>query len=279
MGQKLSETVVPITNQVGLTHPSIIPIDKILPNRKQPRLDFDEEGIKELCDSIKREGVLQPLIVSPIAEGRFELVAGERRLRAAKEAGLKEVPVLIRNVHESKMLELALVENIQREDLNPIEEAKGYQALMDQMNWTAADVSERIGKSREHVSNLVRLLKLPKLIQEDVSQNRMNAGHARALLSLPSIQDQLFFREKILEETLSVRDVERMVQEKGASLKKMRPRNKKNLSEQMKLLIDEIEKVLATKVRLQPRGEGKGQLIIEYYSWQDLDRFYKKIVS
>ncbi|MDP2599489.1 MAG: ParB/RepB/Spo0J family partition protein [Deltaproteobacteria bacterium] len=260
--------------------PTVAPIEKIFANRQQPRLGFKDESLQELALSIKREGVLQPLIVTPSADGRYELVAGERRLRASRMAGLKEVPVIVKTVSDEKMLELALVENIQREDLNSIDEAKGYYAMIEKLNLSHADVAESVGKSREHVANSLRLLKLPKLIQDDVAYGKISAGHARALLSLNNLEEQLQLRETILAETLSVRDVEKMIQEKGGMRKKNHRSQKKNLSGQIKLLLDELEKSLGTRVRLQMSAvDGKGALQIEYYSWQDFDRIYKKIIA
>lgn len=257
-----------------------IPIEKIFPNPEQPRLNFDEEAITQLAQSIKKEGILQPLLVSPSTDGRYELIAGERRWRAAQMAGITQVPVIIRKCDASKKLEWALVENIQREDLNPIEEAKGFEVLVKRFALNHADIAERVGKSREHVANALRLLNLPKEIQDDVAAKKLSAGHARALLALPSIEEQLYFRQTILTETLTVRDVERMIQEKRGLTKKLRTRHKKHLSPQIKLLLDEMEKSFGTKVRLQPGAiDGKGALVIEYYSWQDLDRIYRKIVS
>lgn len=260
--------------------PTHVPIERVFANRRQPRTSFDEPALKELADSIGKEGILQPLIVKSMGDGRYELIAGERRLRAAKLAGLTEVPVLVRNVEEAKMLELALMENIQREDLNPIEEAKGFQALNEQFGLDHADIAERVGKSRESVANSLRLLKLPLAIQEDVVQQRMSASHARALLALSSKEEMLFFREKILKETLSVRDVEQLVQSRSLRPRKIRANLKKHLSPQMKLLIDELEKVLATKVHFKIGvKEGQGQVVIDFYSWQDLDRVYQKITA
>lgn len=260
------------------TQPTTVPIEKIFPNRSQPRERFDEARLQELSESIRKEGILQPLMVSAALDGRYELIAGERRWRGAQLAGLKEVPVLLREASEAKRLELALIENIQRQDLNPIEEARGYRALQDSFEWNPADIAERVGKSREHVTNTLRLLKLPNSIQEDVAGSTLSAGHARALLALGSREEQLYFRNKIVRETLSVRDVERLVQSRGA--KKIKPKTKIHLSEQMRLIIGEMEKILATKVRFQPgRKEGKGQVVIDYYSWEDLDRIYRLIVD
>lgn len=266
--------------EMGEIPPTRLPIEKIFANRQQPRLEFNDESLGELALSIKRDGVLQPLIVTPSAGGRYELVAGERRLRASKMAGLTEVPVLVKKIDDNKMLELALIENIQREDLNAMDESKAYQAMVERLGLTQADVAERVGKSREHVANSLRLLKLPKLIQEDVMFSRISAGHARALLSLANLEDQLQLREKILAETLSVRDVEKMIQERGGFRKKNHRSMKKNLSGEIKLLLDALEQRLGTRVRLQMSAvEGNGSLQIEYYSWVDFDRIYKKIIS
>lgn len=275
-------TPAEVITQVGAAQTgavTTIPIEKIAVNRQQPRTEFDDAALQDLSRSIAKEGVLQPLLVTPLSDGRYELIAGERRLRASRLAGLAEVPVVIRTVEQDKMLELALVENIQRENLNPIEEALGYQALIEQFQLTQADTAERVGKSREHVANATRLLKLPKLIQEDISTGRMSVGHARALLALPTTQDQLNMRERVLKETLTVRDVEAMLQQRsGVSKKKNSNSNKKNLSPQMKLLLDNMQGKLGTKVRIQTAiTEGRGQIIIEYFSLQDLDRIYRKI--
>ncbi|MDO8527915.1 MAG: ParB/RepB/Spo0J family partition protein [Deltaproteobacteria bacterium] len=272
----ISPEVIPMPETTN--GPTFISVDSIFANRQQPRHEFDDEAIKDLAESIKREGVLQPLIVCPSMDGRFELIAGERRWRASKLAGLTQVPVIIKSVQDDKMLELAMVENIQRQNLNAMEESKGYQAMVDRFQISHADIAERVGKSREHVANSLRLLRLPKIVQDDISAGRMTAGHARALLSLASLQDQLHFRERILEETLSVRDVEKLIQERGGVRKKNQRGPRKNLSPQIKLLLDEMEKSLGTRVRLQMGAiEGRGSVVIEYYSWQDLDRVYKKI--
>ena len=258
-----------------------VPLDSIFPNRSQPRDIFSEEQLKDLSVSISKDGILQPLIVAPATEGRHELIAGERRWRAARMAGLKEVPVVIRGATEEQRLEWALIENIQRENLNRMEEAKAYQQLVEQFQWAAADVAERVGKSREHVANMVRLLKLPKLVQEDVSNGKMTMGHARALLALDRLEEQLHLREKILENSLSVRDIERMIQERGGVRRKRVVRSKKNLPVQIKLVLDEIQQALGTKVRIQGSSgqEGRGQLVVEFFSYQDLDRLYRKIVQ
>ncbi|MDO8493763.1 MAG: ParB/RepB/Spo0J family partition protein, partial [Deltaproteobacteria bacterium] len=273
---------IPITPNVAPTAEAgttLVSLEKIRVNRRQPREKFNEEALQNLAASIREQGIIQPLIVTKTVDGRYELIAGERRFRASKIAGLTEVPVVIREADENKMLELALIENIQREDLNAIEEAKGYQALQDQFQLTHADIAQRVGKSREAVANALRLLKLPQIIQEDVIAGKMSSSHARVLVSLPNIQDQLYFRERILQETLSVRDIEEMTQNKVLGRRKQAKTEKKDLSPQMKLLIDEMENALGTRVRLQGKNkEGQGEVVIPYFSWQELDRIYRKIV-
>lgn len=258
---------------------TVVSVDKITTNRHQPRHHFAEEPLQNLANSIQEQGIIQPLVVTPTIDGRYELIAGERRFRAARLAGLTEVPVVVRNLNENKMLELALIENIQREDLNPIEEARGYLALQEQFQMNHHDIAVKVGKSRETIANSLRLLKLPTVIQEDVIEERLSASHARVLLGLTTLEDQLAFRERILQETLSVRDVERMVGQKLVAVRRPRQRLKKDLSPQMKMLIDDMQNSLGTKVRLQAgRKEGEGELIVEFYTWQDLDRIYRRMV-
>ena len=258
-----------------------VPIEKITVNRQQPRKEFNEETLKELAESIRKEGVLQPLVVSPLSDGRYELIAGERRLRASRLAGAEEVPVVIRNADQEKMLELALVENIQREDLNAIEEAIGYQSLADRFQLTQVDIAERVGKSREHVANTLRLLKLPKLIQEDVASGRITSGHARALLALPTLQDQLNYRERIFRETLTVRDIEAMIQNRqGGKKKRVSMGSSRGLSPQMRALQDEMQRVLGTRVQFQTTNKiGRGKIVIDFFSFTDLDRIVKRVAS
>ncbi|MBI2975269.1 MAG: ParB/RepB/Spo0J family partition protein [Deltaproteobacteria bacterium] len=256
-----------------------ISVDLIVPNRVQPRKVFDEEKINELAASIKTQGIIQPLIVTPAAGGRYELIAGERRLRASKAAGLSEVPVVIKNVDTEGMLEMSLIENIQREDLNPIEEASAIKELIEQFNYTQDEAATDLGKSRAAIANSLRLLNLPKIIQDDVASGRLSAGHARALLSVQNLPDQLRLREKILNSQLTVREIEMMVQ--GIKPKESRSARKAApLSPQMKFILDEITKKLATKISLMPDREKKGgKILIEYYTPQDLDRIYNVIVN
>lgn len=250
-------------------------LQQIVPNRLQPRTYFDEEKIRELAESIKEQGVIQPLIVSPLADGRYELIAGERRLRASRLAGLEEVPVVIKKVDDEGLLALSILENIQREDLNPLEEARAYQELTEQFGYTQEDVAKKLGKSRSAVANCIRLLNLPKLIQEDISSGRYSAGHARAMLSLPTLHDQLKFRERIMNNLPTVRDVENMVQSFLGNAR--RPTKRKiELPSGLTEITNTLKSKLGTKVELQPKGNG-GKLVIEYYSAADLDRIYKTI--
>lgn len=254
-----------------------IPINSIVPNRLQPRTVFDEEKIRELSDSIREQGVIQPLICSPMKDGRFELIAGERRLRACRMAGLEEVPVVIKEVDDEGLLAVSIIENIQREDLNPMEEARAYQELITQFAYTQEDVAKKVGKSRAAVANSLRLLNLPKVVQDDVASGRYSAGHARAILSVEGLHEQLKLREKILRETPTVRDVEKMVQSYLSGARKS-PRAKSETSSQINEIIEKMKGALGTKVELQQKGAG-GRLIVEYYSSQDLDRIYRCITK
>jgi len=253
----------------------MIPVDKIIPNRLQPRGVFDEEKLRELSDSIREQGVLQPIAISPLPDGRFELIAGERRLRASRMAGLESVPAVIKKVDDEGMLALSLIENIQREDLNPIEEAHAYKELMELFGCTQDDVAKKMGRSRVAIANSVRLLNLPQLIQEDVAGGRYSAGHARAILAVEKIHDRLKLRERILRETPTVRDVEKMVQYYVSGGNK-RGRRKTALSPQLTEIADNLKQFLGTKVQIEQKGAG-GRITIDFYSQQDLDRIYTTI--
>jgi ParB family chromosome partitioning protein len=258
----------------------LVPVASIVPNRLQPRKIFDEEKITELAASIKEQGIIQPLIVNNAGANRYELIAGERRLRAAKTAGLVEVPVVIKNVNTESLLELSIIENIQREDLNAIEEAVAMQELINQFQYTQDEVAKRLGKSRVAVANSLRLLNLPKIVQDDVSAGRISAGHARAILSVQGLQAQLKLRERILNSALTVRDVERMIQGSRPAASRGARRSAAQLTPQMKFILDELTKKCATKVRLEPDKERKGgRIVIDYYTAQDLDRIYNVIVK
>lgn len=269
---------VMVSNEKG----SEVDIDLIIPNRMQPRHDFSEDALENLANSIKQKGIIQPLVVAPPVSGRYELIAGERRLRAAKMAGLARVPVVVKEVNAESMLELALIENIQRENLNPIEEALAYQELIDEFGYTQDEVSEKLSKSRPHIANTLRLLQLPKVVQEDVIVGRLTAGHARALLVITDIQELLRIRESILQGGLSVREVETLIQDRTKKDGRIAKNKKKRveLSPQMTAVIEELTQELGTKVRVNPTKNNKGgHIVIQYYSLQDFNRIFTRIIE
>ena len=249
-------------------------INKVEPNREQPRKKFDEDALLELSDSIKQFGVLQPLLVVE-RDDYYEIVAGERRWRAAKMAGVKEVPVIIRKLTEKEIMEISLIENIQREDLNPIEEAQAYKRLLTEFNLKQDEVAERVSKSRTAVTNAMRLLKLNDKVQQMLIDEMLTTGHARALLAIENQEKQYEVAQKIFDEKLSVRDTEKLVKniqnqkpEDAISVDKIDPQLLAvyhDLEEQMKVL-------LGTKVHINPKNDKKGKLEIEYYSQDELDR-------
>lgn len=252
----------------------LVNITKVEPNREQPRKKFDEDALLELSESIKQFGVLQPLLVQD-RTSYYEIIAGERRWRAAKMAGVKEVPVIIMNLTEKEIMEISLIENIQREDLNPIEEAQAYKRLLTEFNLKQDEVAERVSKSRTAVTNAMRLLKLNEKVQQMLIEEMLTTGHARALLAIEDEEKQYEAAQKIFDEKLSVRDTEKLVKniqnEKNAdSIEKNKIDPQliavyKDLEEQMKC-------ILGTKVFINPKDEKKGKLEIEYYSQDELDR-------
>lgn len=251
---------------------SIVRITQVEPNKNQPRRQFSDDKIGELADSIKEHGVIQPIIV--VKNGEFyKIVAGERRWRAAKKAGLKEIPVVVRNYSDLEIAQIALIENLQRENLNPIEEALGYQTLMNKYNMTQEDVSGKIGKSRSAIANSVRLLSLDEPIREKLISGELSSGHARALLSIESPQIRLAVLDNILSKGLNVRQTESLAKQ----LQSAKPKRKKQpvVDEQVQAQLDEIENKLTsyfgTKVKLSHDSK-KGKIEIEYYSNEDLDR-------
>ncbi len=238
---------------------------EIDPNPKQPRTHFAEDALQELAESLKRDGIQEPVIVRRKGD-RYELVSGERRVRAAVMVDLEKVPAIVRDVSDADMLRLGLIENIQREDLNPIELAKGYKQLLDEFGWTQEELADQIGKKRVSVTNLLRLLNLPEDIQLLVAKGDISAGHARALLALSDEQAQRTICRKIMEKGLSVRDVEKLV---GAPARSTKPR----LSDpNLKAVEEELRRNLGTKVVVKSTGKNRGVVSIEYYSLDDLDR-------
>jgi len=245
-------------------------IDQIRPNRYQPRRRFSKEELSELSDSIKQQGILQPLLVRP-TDGGYELIAGERRLRAAKLAGLRHVPILIRETSEADLLELSIIENIQRENLNPIEEADAYHRLIEDFHLTQDQAASRVGKSRSAVANLIRLRQLPADIKESIANGDLSMGHARALLGCNSSAKQYAAWRTILSKKLSVRETEALV--KRLNLEKALPKKKETSSEDILLrdIADDLARRLGTKVVINRRGK-RGKLQIEFYGNDDLDR-------
>ena len=257
-------------NTVSKTGETILKINEVEPNKKQPRKFFNEEALQELSDSIKQHGIVQPLVVAK-KDDYFEIIAGERRWRAAKLAGLKEVPVVIKDYSPQEIMEVALIENIQREDLNPVEEAKAYQNLIKEYNLKQEEVAERVSKSRSAITNSLRLLKLSDDVLTLLIEEEISSGHARALLGLEDSEKQLEIAEKIAKDHLSVREVEKLVKNINQPAKKTK---KKELSNDF-LYHDMEEKVklkTGTKVRINRKSENKGKIEIEYYSQDDLEK-------
>ncbi len=249
----------------------LLRITQVEPNRSQPRHQFDDEKIDELAESIKEHGIIQPIIVVK-NDDRYKIVAGERRWRAAKKAGLKEIPALIRTYSELEIAQIALIENLQRENLNPIEEALGYQTLMNKYNMTQEDVSEKIGKSRSAIANSIRLLALDEPIRDELIKGTISSGHARALLSVDDPKIRMALLESILEKGLNVRRTEALAKQ----LQSAKPKKKKPvINEQLKVHISQLEdrltSQLGTKVRLI-HGDKKGKIEIDYYGNEDLER-------
>ena len=253
----------------------LCPVEQIRPNPDQPRKHFDEQSLESLAVTIKEKGVLQPLLVRRVGN-RYELIAGERRLRAAKKAGLEEVPVLIREAEESDRLELSVLENIQREDLNPIEEARAYKQMLDRLELTQEELARRVGKDRSSVANTVRLLQLPREIQEDIAVGRLSSGHARAILALDREVMQLKLWALIKDKGLSVREAEKRVHEmKEGKAGKEKPTAP--LDPDMQTLQDELCQHFGTRVKIQTGKEG-GKIQIRYSSAEELNRLYTLII-
>ena len=254
---------------------TMVKITKIEPNREQPRRYFEEDALQELADSIKQFGLLQPILVQD-RKDYYEIIAGERRWRAAKLAGLKEVPVIIRNYTEQEIVEISLIENIQREDLNPIEEAQAYKRLLTEFHLKQDEVAERVSKSRTAVTNSIRLLKLSEEVQQMVIDDMISTGHARALLAVENGEEQYTLAQKIFDEKLSVRDVEKLVKNlhKPPKQKKL---DDKTLQTIYLDIEEKLKEKLSTKVTISSKGGGAGKIEIEFYTHDDLDRLLDMI--
>ena len=256
----------------------LIKITMIEPNREQPRKNFDEDSLLELAESIKQFGLLQPILVQDKGT-YYEIIAGERRWRAAKLAGLKEVPVIIRNLTEQEIVEISLIENIQREDLNPIEEALAYKRLLTEFNLKQDEVAERVSKSRTAVTNSIRLLKLCDEVQQMIIDDMITTGHARALISIEDPEKQYMIAQKIFDEKLSVRDVEKLMKDLNKPVKENKIPKK---DEKLEIIYGEIEEKikqsLSTKVAISSKGNGSGKIEIEFYSHDDLEKITDKLI-
>lgn len=251
---------------------TLVNITKVEPNREQPRKNFDEDALLELSESIKQYGLLQPILVQD-RKDYYEIIAGERRWRAAKLAGLKQVPVIIKNLTDQEIVEISLIENIQRENLNPIEEAQAYKRLLNEFHLKQDEVAERVSKSRTAVTNSMRLLKLSDDVQRMVIDEMITTGHARALLGVEDPAEQYNLAQRIFDEKLSVREVEKIVKNMG---KPVKTKKEKVVDKSMQVIYDDIsEKLktqLGTKVNIVPKEDGSGKIEIEFYSHDELDR-------
>ena len=259
----------------------MLKLDLVQPNKEQPRKTFDEEKINELAESIKNYGVLQPLLVQK-NDSFYEIIAGERRWRAAKAAGLKEVPAVLKEYSKQEAMEISLIENVQRADLNPIEEALGYRQLIDEFGLTQEEIAVRVAKSRTAITNTMRLLKLDEQIQNMLVQGVITSGHARALLSLEDTQMQLKAAKEILDKKLSVRETERLVkrlQKEAFGEKKEEKKKDETLALIYQNLEDRMKSVMGTKVSIHNKDKNKGRIEIEYYSEAELERIVEMIES
>lgn len=256
----------------------MIPLDQIDNNPDQPRKRFDEEQLEELKESIQAHGLLEPIIVRPV-DGRYEVVVGERRWRAAQMAGLAEIPAIVRSMSDREAMEIALVENLQREDLNPLEEAEAYRRLMEEFSLTQEEIAERVGKKRSTIANTLRLLELDPEIREDLASGKITGGHAKALLSIPGKAKRLRIARRIVEEGLSVRAVEELAREepgKEAAARK-RPRMER-VDPILRDVEERLQRVLGTKVRVVGKGR-RGRIEIDYYSEDEMHRIVEALLG
>ena len=255
----------------------LVKINQVEPNREQPRKEFDEDSLMELADSIKQFGILQPLLVQK-KKDYYEIIAGERRWRAAKIAGIKEVPIIVKEYTNQEIVEISLIENIQRENLNPIEEAMAYKRLLEEFSLKQDEVAERVSKSRTAVTNSMRLLKLSPRVHQMIVDDMISTGHARALLAIDDEEQQYQLANRIFDEKLSVRETEKLVK----ALKNPK-KEKKNQKIEHTFVYDNIEEqmknIIGTKVSVNPKANGKGKIEIEYYSEEELERIYDLIMT
>lgn len=262
-------------NTDSMVSTSTLSINEIVPNKEQPRKTFDETALAELADSIRQHGVLQPLLVRPLANGGYQLVAGERRWRASRMAELKEVPVIIKELSDTEAMEIAIIENLQREDLNPIEEAEGLQALIDKCGYTQEEVAVSVGKSRPAITNSLRLLKLPEEVRDMAKDGVISAGHARALLAFDNQPMMIECAKQIVPKKLTVRDVEKMAKRPARASEPKRAQRRDSFYDEVELSLSEA---LGTKVKVY-NGRSKGTLEIEFYTLDDLKNIANAIAK
>ncbi len=265
------------TKKADGTVETMLKLTQIEPNREQPRKNFDEDALLELADSIRQFGIIQPIIVQD-KKTYYEIIAGERRWRAAKLANLKEVPVIIKHYTDQEVVEIALIENIQRENLNPIEEAFAYKKLLTEFNLKQDEVAERVSKSRTAVTNSMRLLKLGEDVQNMVINDMISTGHARAILSVEDHEEQYQFAQKIFDEKLSVREVEKLIKSRNKPLKE-KTKTEEVMSFIYQDLAEKLKEKLSTKVQITSKENGTGKIEIEFFSSDDLERIYESIQS
>ncbi|MDO6431325.1 ParB/RepB/Spo0J family partition protein [Flavitalea sp. BT771] len=272
-GELKSSVVEAVTNMLR------IPLDQIETNPRQPRHDFDEQALQELAHSIRMHDIIQPVTVSKLPSGKYRLISGERRFRAAKIAALKDIPAYVRQADDQQLLELALLENLQREDLNAMEIALSYKRMMEELNYTQEQVAERMGKERSTVANYIRLLKLPPDIQVAVRSNQLSMGHARALVNVDTVDKQLYLFGEIKNKGLSVRQTEELVRRlyKEDSPAGVKNSVKPSLPEAFKRIEDNLASHFSTRVKLNHNKKGEGSISIEYYSLQELNKLLDQL--
>lgn len=275
LGRGLS-ALIPDATAIKKEAPDLtVEVERISPSAFQPRRAFDDTKIAELAASIREQGIIQPLVARPKGD-RYELIAGERRWRAAVKAGLREVPIIVRDASDQEALQLALIENLQREDLNPIEEAAAYERLQEEFQWSQEDMAEKVGKSRPAIANALRLLSLPEEVRQEVVSGNLPAGQARALLGLHSEPMIVAAARDVIAKGLSTRETEKLVRHLKST--KRRRRETGLLDPDLRALVEGLQRALGTKVRLLPRARSsKGKLEIEYYSSADLERIIQTI--
>jgi len=263
-----------VENATGISR---VAITDIQPNPKQPRRDFDDKTLQELADSIKLHDIIQPVTVTKTKAGKFILISGERRWRASKLAGLKDIPAFVRQANDAQLLELALLENLQREDLNAMEVSLSYQRMMEELDFTQEQVAERMGKDRSTIANFIRLLKLPPDIQLAVRNGDISMGHARALINVDTIDKQLYIYKEIKEKGLSVRQTEALVRnlyKQGGAVKKT---SKSQLPPAFQRIEDKLASHFSTRVKLRHSRNGSGQIILDYYSQEELNKILRQM--